>query len=97
MLADGLDPYEIPGFGEPEEEESSWQPDYWGDEDPDDPANWQSGPNEPSDSDEDLSDDSSDSDEDLSDDSSDSDEDLSDDSSDSDEDLSDDSSDFDAE
>ncbi|GES72454.1 hypothetical protein RCL_jg29265.t1 [Rhizophagus clarus] len=63
MLADRLDPYEIPGFGEPDsdpEEEPSWQLDYWGDEDPDNPANWQSGPNEPSDSDEDLSDDSSD-------------------------------------
>ncbi|GBB99950.1 hypothetical protein RclHR1_03690023 [Rhizophagus clarus] len=41
MLANGLDPYEIPTwFGEPEE--PIWQPDYWGDEDPDDPANWQS-------------------------------------------------------
>ncbi|GES76852.1 hypothetical protein RCL_e19533_RclHR1_04780002 [Rhizophagus clarus] len=63
MLANGLDPYEIPGFGEPEEE-SSWQPDYWGDEDPDNPANWQLMPNESDESDEDLSDDSSDSDED---------------------------------
>ncbi|GBB92507.1 hypothetical protein RclHR1_20170007 [Rhizophagus clarus] len=58
MLADGLDPYEIPTFGEPED--PVWYSDYWGNEDPDDPANWQSGPNEPSDSDEDLSDDSSD-------------------------------------
>ncbi|GBB98463.1 hypothetical protein RclHR1_32310004 [Rhizophagus clarus] len=52
MLADGLDPYEIPVFcGEPEE--LSWQSDYWGDEDPDDPTNWQEYSEDPSDSDED--------------------------------------------
>ncbi|GBB96569.1 hypothetical protein RclHR1_27880001 [Rhizophagus clarus] len=35
-------------------EEPIWQPDYWGDEDPDDPTNWQSEYSEdPSDSDED--------------------------------------------
>ncbi|GBB92571.1 hypothetical protein RclHR1_20240009 [Rhizophagus clarus] len=51
MLADGLDPYEIPVF----REEPIWQSDYWGDENSDDPANWQSGaPDEySSDSDED--------------------------------------------
>ncbi|GES77968.1 hypothetical protein RCL_jg29473.t1 [Rhizophagus clarus] len=38
ILTNGLDPYKIPiRFEEP-----IWQPDYWGDEDPDDPANWQS-------------------------------------------------------
>ncbi|GBB83285.1 hypothetical protein RclHR1_10000008 [Rhizophagus clarus] len=41
MLADGLDPYEIPVF-RGELEEPLWQSDYWGDEDPDDSANWQS-------------------------------------------------------
>ncbi|GBC07221.1 hypothetical protein RclHR1_07310013 [Rhizophagus clarus] len=53
MLANGLDPYEIqPWFGEPEE--PIWQSNYWGDEDPDDPTNWQSEYSEdPSNSDED--------------------------------------------
>ena len=63
MLADGLDPYEIPVFCG-ELAEPLWQSDYWGDEDPDNPANWQLMPNESDESDEDLSDDSSDSDED---------------------------------
>ncbi|GBB96273.1 hypothetical protein RclHR1_27140001, partial [Rhizophagus clarus] len=57
MLADGLDPYDIPVFhGEPEE--PIWQSNYWEDEDPDDLANWQSEYSE------DPSNDSSDSDED---------------------------------
>ncbi|GBC00610.1 hypothetical protein RclHR1_39060001, partial [Rhizophagus clarus] len=38
ILANGLDPYEIPTWFE----EPIWQSDYWGDEDPDDPTNWQS-------------------------------------------------------
>ncbi|GBC00605.1 hypothetical protein RclHR1_39000001 [Rhizophagus clarus] len=53
ILADGLDPYEIPIFHD-EPEEAIWQPDYWGDEDPDNPTNWQSEYSEdPSNSDED--------------------------------------------
>ena len=53
MLADGLDPYEIPVFRNPDGD-LVWHSDYWGDEDPDDPANWQSEYSEdPSDSDED--------------------------------------------
>ncbi|GET04670.1 hypothetical protein RCL_jg8064.t1 [Rhizophagus clarus] len=53
MLADGLDPYEIPASIEEADTTVGWQ-DYWGDEDPDDPANWQSEYSEdPSDSDED--------------------------------------------
>ncbi|GBB94003.1 hypothetical protein RclHR1_22700002 [Rhizophagus clarus] len=57
MLANGLDPYKIPAWFE-DADSIDWQPDYWGDEDPDDPANWQSGtPDEdPSNSDEDLND-----------------------------------------
>ncbi|GES99313.1 hypothetical protein RCL_jg9422.t1 [Rhizophagus clarus] len=56
-LANGLDPYKIPAWFE-DADSIDWQPDYWGDEDPDDPANWQSGtPDEdPSNSDEDLND-----------------------------------------
>ncbi|GBB98475.1 hypothetical protein RclHR1_32390004 [Rhizophagus clarus] len=50
ILANRLDPYEIPTWFE----EPIWQPDYWEDEDPDNPANWQSEYSEDlSDSDED--------------------------------------------
>ncbi|GBB97131.1 hypothetical protein RclHR1_02920016 [Rhizophagus clarus] len=41
MLADGLDPYEISASIEEADTTVGWQ-DYWEDEDPVDPTNWQS-------------------------------------------------------